>query len=213
MPSGLAHGCALHTLWTDPTLLVSQCCGYDVVKRYAGKLVPLATPRYDAPGCQRGNYSTSLLSPRESRFTNLEQLRDCICVINGPESHSGANALRAMIGPLSRHQRFFSRVEISGSHAKSITTLIRGEADVTCIDCVTYALLKRYRPSLPGRHSRALLHRLRTGGSLCHPSHDRAELTTKLQRSLVKIFEEPEVQVAGKSIFIDGIEVFSDLEI
>ena len=208
VPSGLAHGRALHTLWTDPTLLVSQCCGYDVVKRYAGKLVPLATPRYDAPGCKKGNYSSVIVVSEDSQFTNLDQLRDRICVINGPESHSGANALRAMIGPLSRHQPFFSRVEISGSHAESIATLIRGEADVTCIDCVTYALLKRYRPSLPAGTRELCYTASAPGVPYVTRAAIGAELTTKLQRSLVKIFEKPEVQAAGQAVFIDGIEVF-----
>ncbi|MDD9983028.1 MAG: hypothetical protein OXU81_17015 [Gammaproteobacteria bacterium] len=31
-------------------LFFSQCCGYDLVNRYAGKLQPLATPHYGAEG-------------------------------------------------------------------------------------------------------------------------------------------------------------------
>ena len=38
-------------------LFFSQCCGYDLVNRYAGKLQPLATPHYGAEGCEGSKYA------------------------------------------------------------------------------------------------------------------------------------------------------------
>jgi predicted nucleotidyltransferase len=55
--------------------------------------------------------------------------------------------LRALVAPLGRNGRFFASVPISGTHVDGIAALTNGQADVTAIDCVTYALLERYRGS------------------------------------------------------------------
>lgn len=56
------------------------------------------------------------------------------------------NALRALVAPVSRRGRFFAHVKVSESHRDGLEMIRRGEADLAAIDCVTYALLKRYRP-------------------------------------------------------------------
>ena|GEM_PF-5573597 len=43
LPQSLTHGSAFADRWDDPRLLLSQCCGHDIVHRYAGKLRPIAT--------------------------------------------------------------------------------------------------------------------------------------------------------------------------
>ena len=147
VPAALDRSRSVHELWTDPGLLLSQCCGADLVGRYAGTLALVATPLYRAPGCDGCWYSSVVLVAEDSPATELSDLRDAVCVVNSHESHSGANALRALVAPLNRRGRFFSRIVTSGSHPASVATVARGEADVAAIDCVTYACLDRYRPS------------------------------------------------------------------
>ena len=65
------------------------------------------------------------------------------------------NALRALIAPIASSNRFFGDVKVSGSHLESVAMVARGDADVAAVDCVAYALLKRYRP-LALRGTRAL---------------------------------------------------------
>ena len=43
-PESLLHGHPVHQLWDDKHLLLSQCCGYDLVHSYTGKLTALVTP-------------------------------------------------------------------------------------------------------------------------------------------------------------------------
>ena len=207
VPAVLRHGEECRRLWADPDLLLSQSCGADVVNRYAGKLVPVATPRYNAPGCQGCYYSSVVLVAGDSTATRAEHLRGSVCVVNSLESHSGANALRALVAPESRKGRFFSRVRTSGSHAGSIAALVQRRADVAAIDCVTYALLDRYRPScLAG--TRRLCYTARAPGI---PFVTRAGSTEhvvrQLQHALVDSFEEDEVRAAGEAVFIEGVEV------
>ncbi|HXV24777.1 MAG TPA: PhnD/SsuA/transferrin family substrate-binding protein, partial [Alphaproteobacteria bacterium] len=42
---------------------------------------------------------------------------------------------------------FFACVERTGGHEASIEAVRSGRADLAAIDCVTFALLRRYRPS------------------------------------------------------------------
>ena len=207
VPAALSRGRGVHDLWTDPGLLLSQCCGADLVGRYAGELTLVATPRYCAPGCDGCLYSSVVLVAADSDATELSELRGTVCAVNGPESHSGMNALRALLAPLSRQGRFFSRVVTSGSHAASIAAVARGDAAVAAIDCVTYALTDRYRPShLEG--TRRLCYTARAPGIpfVTRAAHSD-DLICRVRRALVEAFEQPEVRAAGAAVFIEGVEM------
>ena len=107
----------------DPGLLFGQCCGYDVVYGFADCLTVLATPVYDAPGCEGADYLSFVLVRADSPATALDDLKGGTCVVNGFNSHSGTNALRALVAPLSRDGRFFATVKVSGAHVDSLAML------------------------------------------------------------------------------------------
>ena len=207
VPAALDRGRGVHELWTDAGLILSQCCGADLMGRYAEELTLIATPRYSAPGCDGCLYSSAILVAADSPATELEDLRGAVCVVNSHESHSGTNALRELLAPLNRQGRFFSRIVVSGSHLASTATVAKGEADLASIDCVTYALADRYRPSLL-EGTRRLCYSARAPGI---PFVTRAEssedLIRNLQRALMEAFDEPEVRAAGAAMFIEGVEV------
>lgn len=207
VPPALDRSRSVHALWTDPGLLLSQCCGADLTGRYAGTLALLATPRYRAPGCDGCRYSSVVVVAEESPAAELSDLRDTVCAVNSHESHSGANALRALVAPLSRRGRFFSRVVTTGSHPASVAAVAGGEADVAAIDCVTYAHLLRYRPSfLEG--TRTLCRTARAPGiPFVTRGASPPRLVRALRRALQEAFGEPEVRAAGAAMFIDGVEV------
>ena len=144
VPETIVHGRSLNDLWGDPRLLFGQACGYDVVNRYAGTLWPVATPHYAAPGCDGAKYVSIIVVGERCDATDIAGMRGAVCAINGPESHSGMNALRALVAPLSSARRFFSAVKVTGTHAASIAMVRDGVADVAAIDCVTHALIWRY---------------------------------------------------------------------
>lgn len=146
VPSKIVHDRALAKLWSDPNLWFSQCCGYDIVNRYARSLRPIATPHYGAPECKGPDYASVVVVAEDSDATDVLEMRDAVCVVNGPESHSGMSSLRALVAPRSQNGRFFSSVKVSGAHAVSLEMIRRGKADVAAIDCVTYAILGSYRP-------------------------------------------------------------------
>lgn len=150
VPHRLVHDQYLNSLWSDDELLISQCCGYNIVHRYKDHLQVLATPWFNAPGCFEGNYASTIVVHENSLHRDVVDMLGTVVVINGPESHSGMNALFSLVAPYSRDGRFFAEVKISGSHAQSLSALEKGDADVASVDCVTYELLRRYRPAAIG---------------------------------------------------------------
>ena len=206
VPRALVHDRALAELWNDPYLLFSQCCGFDLVNEYAGRLRPIAVPHYDVPGCKGSDYASMVVVAEDSRATDVLQMRGAVCVINGPESHSGMGALRALVAPVSRDGRFFSEVRMSGAHAASLEMVRRGEADVAAIDCVTYALLARYRPAAVagtrrlGRTYRAPAIPYVTGGQA------DPDTLARMRAALFRAFADPHLAAARHALFLKDIE-------
>lgn len=145
VPQHLSHDEPVNELWSDPDLLISQCCGYDVVDRYKDRLRPVATPNFSAHGCLADNYSSIIVVADDCRFSDVRNMAGCIAAINGPGSHSGMSSLRHLVSQSHSGGRFFTDVKISGSHIASLDLIRRGVADVAAIDSVTLALLRRYR--------------------------------------------------------------------
>lgn len=146
LPGRLTRGVSVQALLADPRMVFGQCCGYDLVYGFSATVGYLATPRYSAPGCGIGTYSSPILVREEAAVGDISGLRGRVAVINGFNSHSGANALRSVVAPFSRKGRFFSKVKVSGGHVRSLDMLVDGQADVMAIDCVLHALLLRHRP-------------------------------------------------------------------
>ncbi|MGB0846066.1 MAG: phosphate/phosphite/phosphonate ABC transporter substrate-binding protein [Thiolinea sp.] len=147
-PEELLHDRPVHELWNDDKLLLSQCCGFDVAFGYRDLLAVLVTPVYAVAGCENGHYMSRIVVHAESGLQDLAALKGKVAAINGPESHSGMNAFLSLIQPLSDNGRFFREIRVSGAHADSIRMVQQKQVDVAAIDCVTYALLERYRPAV-----------------------------------------------------------------
>ena len=147
VPDALERPADHHDAWRPSGLLLSQSCGYPVVTALRGALRVVATPQYTAPGCEGCRYSSVVVARASSRVAGLGGLRDTVCAFNSRDSQSGYNALRAMVAPMARGKRFFARTIETGAHAASIEAVRAGRADICSVDCVTWALFARYRPS------------------------------------------------------------------
>jgi ABC-type phosphate/phosphonate transport system substrate-binding protein len=136
--------------WLSPDLLFSQTCGYPLRHRLLDRVDYVATPSYAVAGCRNAIYHSVILVHRMAPFQTLDDLRGKTAVYNDTQSQSGMNALRATVAPFSRDGRFFGQVIKSGRHEESIRAVAGGRADVATVDCVTFAMLERYRPQAVG---------------------------------------------------------------
>ena len=146
VPDALTRSAVREEAWRSPDLLLTQTCGYPLRFALAGSLSACAAPVYAAPGCEGHLYSSALVTREGDPARSLEGFRDRVVAVNGPDSQSGCNCLRAMVAPLAARGRFFSRVLWTRTHRGSIAALREGQADLAAIDAVTHALLSHHAP-------------------------------------------------------------------
>jgi ABC-type phosphate/phosphonate transport system substrate-binding protein len=113
---------------------------------FTGKLALVATPSYAVPGCEGPNYRSFLIIRADDPRSSVAEFAGAVAAINSEDSHSGFNILRWRIAQEGRGA-FFTHVERTGSHVASLAAVQSGGADLVAIDCVTFTLLERHRPS------------------------------------------------------------------
>jgi ABC-type phosphate/phosphonate transport system substrate-binding protein len=142
----------LHALWRRGDLLLSQTCGYPYRMLGLRELAHLvATPAFDAEGCDGARYSSMLVVSSRVHAggaTTLPACRGLRAAYNGADSHSGMNAFRHAIAPHAHDGRFFGSVAAFGSHLNVLRALAAGDADCAAIDCVTFAYVRDALPEM-----------------------------------------------------------------
>lgn len=205
-PTTLQHDIGVKALWEDENLFLSQCCGFDVVFGFKDTLTPLLITDWHATGCEEGQYSSWIVVHEDSDYQHLSELYNKIAVINSQESHSGMHALLALVQPYSQVQdkerAFFRHIHESGAHVDSLAAVIAKQADVAAIDCITYALLKEYRPTaLSGTRIIG-----QTDYAPAHPyvtrSHTSTETQQRMKEALNAAFNDHALNAARDTILL-----------
>ena len=135
-----------HGVDDDASCLFTQTCGYLLFTTAREHFTVVGAPCYRVPGCAGPLHRSFIVVRRTSPVNELEALRGGRFAINEPGSNSGMNLPRLLFAPLARDGRFFASTVVTGGHAASAELVAAGGADAAAIDCVTFALLARYRP-------------------------------------------------------------------
>ena len=146
VPDALTWADDLHQHWQSPDLLFSQTCGQPLVHSIARSVKIVATPHYDAPGCDGPHYRSLILVHEDTKARSIDELRGKRLAINGPDSYSGYHVWRRILSG-SDAADMFGDIVVSGSHRGSIRSVRQGRADICAVDCVSHALLS---DGLPG---------------------------------------------------------------
>jgi len=146
VPDRLQRGGDPRDVWRSRQLLFAQTCGYPLMHEFAGQLALVAAPCYAAPGCEGSTYRSFMVARVHDRRRSFAQFAGAVAAVNAEDSHSGCNILRWRVAREGQ-AGFFAGVERTGSHLASLAALQSGKADLAAIDCVTFALLERHRPS------------------------------------------------------------------
>ena len=139
---------SLQEFWLRDDLLLSQTCGYPLVRALAGRVQPVTTPVFTVDGCEAGDYHSVLVARAAANVTSLVQCRGLRAAYNTPDSNSGMNLLRSAVAPLASGQPFFASVIETGGHLASLQALQDDRADVAAIDCVSFAFVLDHLPDL-----------------------------------------------------------------
>ena len=224
VPARLTWNRAEEDLWRAPDLLVSQTCGYPLVKGVTGPVRLVAAPTYAAPWCEGIQYRSLIVVAKGSAVTGVDQLFGRVCAVNKPISHSGYNALRRLIADYVHQRRhadgavagraggeaFFRAVRVTGSHVKSMEAVARGKADVAAIDAVTYHLVERGNPELTTA-LRVLTATLPAPGLPLITAHWRPDDELRvLRQALADCLADPALKPALAALRISGFQVPSE---
>ncbi len=210
VPDSLDREHAHTEQWLHPHLMFTQACGYDVATDHSKFLRVMAAPCFLWEGCSAHYYTSWVVVRVDDPAQNLRDLRGYRAAINNVNSHSGTNAFRAMIAPFSRDGRFFAEIRESGAHVDSLGMLARGEADVACVDCVTFGLLERYRPQAVA-HVRKIA---QTPPAPAPPyvtsmRYGRV-FSRKLQHALVRLFNDPATEELRKALGLGSVALLDN---
>jgi ABC-type phosphate/phosphonate transport system substrate-binding protein len=138
----------LHGFWRRPNVLLSQTCGYPLMHGLHEHMQVIATPHFDAPGCEGADYSSVLVTRAQAPFDSLAACRGARAAYNQDDSNSGMNVFRHAVAPLARDHAFFSAILRTGSHLGSLRAVADNRADLAAIDCVTFAFVCDELPEL-----------------------------------------------------------------
>jgi len=208
VPRALEKPTDLLMHWLDVDLLFSQTCGYPLTHLLDQRVALVATPTYDAPGCDGVFYRSMIVVRDDLDATSLEDLHQCDVAINSWDSQSGFNALRArMAGLTVPGEQFFGRTLITTSHARSIAAVCAGEAQCAAVDAVTLALFHRHRPDAV-----APLRVLdQTGAAPGLPYITRRDISTEemdgLRHGLFSALADPALEGARADLLLTGAEI------
>lgn len=147
VPLGLDRTEPAAPCWRLPDLLLSQCCGRDLVTHLAGQVEAVAIPCYRAAGCSAGTYRSWLVARRDDPRRRLDAFFGATAAVNYSGSHSGWVALGHTLARAGLSGPFFSRAVWTGGHRASLRAVVQREADLAAIDCVTFALLEQSAPA------------------------------------------------------------------
>ncbi|MCR9256362.1 MAG: PhnD/SsuA/transferrin family substrate-binding protein [Alphaproteobacteria bacterium] len=140
-------------LWHDPSLVLSQTCGWPLLTAEAERLTPVATFVYGAAGCEKqpdcATYRSYLVAREGGGVTRPEDAIGKTAAVNEWGSWSGrvilAHAFRDLVPA---GEAVFGDVFISGAHARSLMAVRAGRADVAAVDGVTFSLLAKHQPAM-----------------------------------------------------------------
>lgn len=193
--------------WRMPDLLLSQTCGYPFTHDYAKDLKLVATPDYKVIGCANYQYQSLILCRHDSPNVTLAEFKGTTATVNDLASQSGFSAFRHSIATLAHESSFFKKVTISGGHRFSMAALQAGEADICAVDPVSFALAKRYVPSLT--QNLRIVTTTEPAPCLPYVTHSSSQETTRLQHALFEACENPKLADIREQLFIGNFKFAS----
>lgn len=204
LPPYLSWPAQLDAHWRNPDLLLSQTCGYPLVEELKERVQLVGVLHYRAPYCDGLNYRSIVIARADDPRAELAAFRGATVAYNTRNSHSGYNALRALVAPLSQAGRFFARAIASGSHYQSIELIRQRMADIASIDCVSLALLQRAHPGAMAGFKPIAQTASTPGLPLITSQRTSAEDLAILRDALAAVCLDPGAAPARARLLIDG---------
>jgi len=127
-------------VWSDPNLLLAQCCGWPLVAELADSIAVLGTFDYAVPDSMDGTYRSLIVTGTDRSLDELRADPSTQAAVNDHSSLSGWISFQHVWG--GKPQNF-----VTGAHIESCRALVDGRAQVACIDAVSFNLFEEFEPT------------------------------------------------------------------
>ena len=141
VPDALTWSDDRYREWRAPDLLFSQTCGHPLVHSVGNSVQVVATPHYEASGCEGPTYRSFILVREDIKARDVGELRGTRLAVNGRDSWSGYRVWSRILSEPLEVEEYFGPIVITGSHRESVRAVREGRADACAVDCVSHALL------------------------------------------------------------------------
>lgn len=127
-------------IWSDPDLLLAQCCGWPLVAELPDSIAVLGTFDYAVPDSVDGTYRSLIVTGTDRSFDELRADPSTLAAVNDHSSLSGWISFQHVWG--GKPQNY-----VTGAHIESARALVAGRAQVACIDAVSFHLFEEFEPT------------------------------------------------------------------
>jgi ABC-type phosphate/phosphonate transport system substrate-binding protein len=142
-PDALTRGDAAYwAAWQDPSLVLSQTCGFPYRAKLHDHVALVATPDYGIEGCPAGYYA-SVFVARANDLRTLPEFCTARFAYNEGLSQSGWAAPQNHAATMGF--QFQPSLE-TGAHRLSALAVAEGRADLAAIDALTWRMIQRWDP-------------------------------------------------------------------
>ncbi len=190
-------------LWRHEDLQFSQTCGYPFTHEFKGLLKYIATPHYDADGCEGANYCSIVFARQEK---SMADFFGSVAAVNSVGSMSGNLALQLVVAPLRKDGQFFKRTKLTGGHRASLAAVRTLYADICAVDSVCVALAKKYCPE----ELEGLVEVARSPLVPGLPFTTRGGDSHLLANALKNTFADPELKITRDALLLKEVSVLDE---
>ena len=212
LPEVLTRQNDAYALWRSRDLVFAQTCGFPLTHNLKGDVRYLATPCFNAPGCEGSNYCSFIIVRDNDKAIKGIDLIDRIATFNSRDSQSGCNVLKHYLAKEGIANGLLREAIESGAHRQSVKMVKQGLADFCAVDCVTWTLITKVAP----KEVEGLRVLDQTASAPCLPyitSIERpVEDVAALRSGLAAAFGDPALEKIRERLLLDGIVVLDEDE-
>ncbi|MES2969265.1 MAG: PhnD/SsuA/transferrin family substrate-binding protein [Pseudomonadota bacterium] len=141
-PTALRRGdLTLLDQWLDPSLVLSQTCGFPYRAKLHGYVTLVGTPDYGVAGCAPGYYRSVFVARADDPRDDLAAFDGAGLAYNDAMSQSGWAAPQTHAAKLGIT---LPALLETGGHRLSLHAVAEGRADIAALDAVTWSMLAEW---------------------------------------------------------------------
>lgn len=204
-PSTLTWDRTVQEHWNDPACLVGHACGWAVATTLREMVTVVGAFTLALPEADGHRYRSMFVASRPGAIASFVT-PDTTLAANSDDSLSGWVSLR--VATVGIDGLWPGPIRWTGAHIDSVRAVRNGQAELACIDELTWAHLRRLEPDLVGG-----LHLVGRGPWIPSPAVvTRSGRVDELRRAFAAALEDPATSAPRAALLLAGFVPLDDAE-